>query len=169
MQAERGLDPVLLRERCGCGHGLGRLEPRVSAFPNHRLMQKVLVSRTTGNRAGYRYTGQPPAFTCPARTSGRPCCITAFIVRACKLLVPPASSKRWRQEVSSQASCSPRGLQHGWAIRGAAPPRSCRLPPPLQPEEGCKGGCGVLCSRDINRSDKYALTSIMLLSCSAKK
>lgn len=47
----------------------------------------------------------------------------------------------------------------------------CRLPPWLQlGRKGARRGeCQVPRSWDINRSDKYALTSIMLLSCSAKK
>lgn len=46
----------------------------------------------------------------------------------------------------------------------------CRPPPWQQPGKKSAGGeCQVPRSRDINRSDKYALTSIMLLSRSAKK
>lgn len=151
---------------------------RVTPLPISRLMQKVLAARTTGNAPHYRRTGQPPHPHLPYR-----------YIRPCNGIY----HQRWEAAACSRGRARGGGRRHhhqrltacprrvpGRAARGAAP--IAALPP--QPgaagsrvllaadagKEGCEGGeHQVPHSRDINRSDKYALTSIMLLSCSAKK
>lgn len=163
----------------------GELEPQGSSLsPSTGQRKRCLLPTPRLIALITAALGSLPAFPSPARTSGRQSRITGFIASAWKLLPAPSV----RQEVGARGSIAsvPQPAPGGHACVAALP--EAQHPPPLscnsrEPQGAGRlrgrsreggvpavgGECQVPRSRDVNRSDKYALTSIMLLSCSAKK